>query len=97
MTYIRRIMELADTYCPESRIFTSGEEARTVKDALGLDEMQTELELRNMRDMTVLYYDRMIDTALAEDDHEDFDRLMSAMQSITAVIDSVLWNRGYGV
>lgn len=88
-TYVQRLMELKD-YAPENMFFTTGEEVARVRQALGLEEMHTELELRNMRDMTVLYYDSKIDRALEHDDKHGFNRLMNAMQSITAVIDDAL-------
>ena len=95
-TYAQRLMGLKD-YSPESTIFTSGEEMERVREELGLAEMQTELELRNMRDMTVMFYDGKIDRALEHNDSHGYRKLMSAMQSITAVIDNELWNRGYSV
>ena len=86
-TYAQRITDLASKYEPSERHFTTVAESKLVKQELELSEMGR-FELQNMRDMVVLYFeDRM---AVSE-------RARRQMMSITAVIDEVLWERGWPV
>lgn len=95
-TYAQRIMELAETYMPADRHFTSQAESNQVKEVLGLEDMG-KFELQNMRDMVVMFFDS---ERLAGRLNEDAKQMKDAeikMWSITAVIDEVKWVRGYTV
>ena len=88
-TYAQRITELdknykADAYCTDMK------DIRKVEKALGLCDMETEMELRNMRDMVVLFYAFKMKSETVTQD-------MFNLQSITAVIDNQLHARGYAV
>ena len=96
-TYSRRLMELAKDYSPASTMFTTAEEAEQVRRTLGLKLLNSELELRNMRDMAVMYFGRLADRAMAEEKRDEFRKTWNTMQSVTAVIDDELWKRGYSV
>lgn len=94
-TYARRLMELKD-YTPENAYFTSGAEARRISETLGLKVMQTELELRNMRDMAVMFFSSESEMCRQDGLKDESIKAWKAMQSITAVIDGELIARGYG-
>ena len=89
-TNFQMIREIKD-YAPKSSMFTSKEEIEMLNQHFGLDKMSL-LELRNLRDMVVLVYDKWLDDAM--DEFPEQRKLMSAMQSITAVIDHFKLNAG---
>ena len=77
-TWFQLIKELHG-YEPKSPIFTSEEEMERIKEHFGLDKMSY-TELQNLRDMFMLYY-------LTPGNKKEGWFSISAMQSITAVID----------
>ena len=91
-TYAQRIIALNKEYTAND-FFTTAEDMKKVEEALGLKPM-TELELRNIRDMYVLITSNGIDRA---DEREESRRLMNNLQSVTAVIDNMMWMKGYEV
>ena len=91
-TYAQRIIRLNKEYTAND-FFTTAEDMKKVEEALGLKPM-TELELRNIRDMYVLITSNGIDRA---DEKEESRRLMNNLQSVTAVIDNMLFMKGYEV
>lgn len=95
-TYAQRITELHQEYTAQPFI-TTYSDIRKIEKALGLCEMETELELRNMRDMVVMMTDVLMNRADFEGDSHEAYRLMNNMQSITSVIDNQLSARGFRV
>ena len=98
-TYAQRIREVYQTLEPKHRGYSTGEEVKLVQNTLGLKFLKTELELRNMRDMVVMWFDIQL-SSYNEDSNNDSKmimKLMDKMSAITGVIDNELWNRGYGV
>lgn len=91
-TYAQRIIRLNKEYTAND-FFTTAEDMKKVEEALGLKPM-TELELRNIRDMYVLITSNGIDRA---DEKGETRRLMNNLQSVTAVIDNMLFMKGYEV
>lgn len=91
-TYAQRIIRLNKEYTAND-FFTTAEDMEKVEEALGLKPM-TELELRNIRDMYVLITSNGIDRA---DERKESRRLMNNLQSVTAVIDNMMWMKGYEV
>lgn len=91
-TYAQRIIRLNKEYTAND-FFTTAEDMEKVEEALGLKPM-TELELRNIRDMYVLITSNGIDRA---DEREESRRLMNNLQSVIAVIDNMMWMKGYEV
>lgn len=91
-TYAQRIIRLNKEYTAND-FFTTAEDMKKVEEALGLKPM-TELELRNIRDMYVLITSNGIDRA---DEKGEIRRLMNNLQSVTAVIDNMLFMKGYEV
>ena len=87
-TYFQLIMEMND-YCPKSKGITSEEEIDMLDKHFGLSGMK-EIELRNLRDMVVLYFDRQMEHC--SDNAHQSDSLMQALMSITAVIDRFIYN-----
>ncbi len=79
-------------YRPADEHFTSNKELEQVVKALNLKGMIAE-QLRETRNAVVKLYDEKLDAELVDGKRtENFWRVMSAMQSVTAVIDSVMYN-----
>lgn len=76
-------------YAPANRRFTSQDEIAKIAAHFEL-EGKSVLDLQNLRDMVVLVYTNWLDAA--ERNCEDFRPIMSAMQSITTVIDHYKYN-----
>lgn len=95
-TYAQRLTELETTYVPESKFFTTEGNANYVKKILGLADLN-DFELQNMRDMAVMFFARNIDEARCDRNWDEYDRQSTMMMSVTAVIDSVKYNRGIAV
>lgn len=95
-TYFNRIRTLNSKFQPAHRGWSSAEEIELIKEILELDSMNTELELRNMRDMVVMLYD-LKEKNVPEDDYKTQFELMDKMSAIVGVIDRELWKRGYEV
>jgi hypothetical protein len=75
-TNFQMLRELLDGYHPEQRGIVNWSEYRRIHDTLHIGDMDV-LQLRNLRDFTVLYLS-------GSDDIDDHDR----MSAITCVIDS---------
>ena len=79
-------------YRPADEHFTSSEEIEQVAKALNLKEMANE-QLHDTRDAVVKLYDEKLDAEFVDGKRtENFWGVMSAMQSVVAVIDSVMYN-----
>lgn len=84
-TNFAMMKDLLKEYEPKQFGIVNKDEIYLINEKLCLDEMN-ELQLRNLRDFTVLFFDSRMD---------DFDRKeMDKMSAITAVIDQKLWNIG---
>ena len=81
-TNFQMLRELLKVYHPEERCILSREENNLIKQTLHIDEMDI-LQLRNLRDFTVLYLGK-------SEDMEDWDR----MSAITHCIDTRIFNLG---
>jgi hypothetical protein len=81
------IKELNEKYQPKTRGIVSSDEVTLIKDALELHDA-TELELRNMRDFVVIFFDNQ----------DAGDRTSwNKMSAITHVIDILLSQKGCAV
>lgn len=81
-TNFQMLRELLEKYHPKKRMIFSEGEPELINEILHINEMDI-LQLRNLRDFTVLYLDR-------DADREDWDR----MSAITYCIDSRLVELG---
>lgn len=82
-------------YKPEDDMYTSIEEIKLVTDKLGLNWMSID-ELCKTRDQVVkVYRDLMEDHRVAIGMDDRFFNLMTAMQSVTSVIDYVKIQNGH--
>lgn len=81
-TNFQMLRELLENYHPKTRGILYEEEYKLVADALHLSEMDI-LQLRNLRDFTVLYLGK-------SEDVENWDR----MSAITHCIDTRIFNLG---
>lgn len=89
MLLYQNLNKLRD-FIPKDRHITSLKEINYIKETLDLEHASND-DLRNYRDMCVMMWEHMCDT------REDGYERMGAMQSITAVIDSVQFTRGMEV
>lgn len=92
-TNFQMIKELDSKYTPEKRGVVRMKEIYLINEALCLDEMDI-LQLRNLRDFVVMYYDKQADKYEFEHDTTAMFVAMDKMSSITAVIDNKLVNMG---
>lgn len=81
-TNFQMLRELLKVYHPEEKGILSHEEHRLIRKMLHIEEMDI-LQLRNLRDLTVLYLGK-------SENMEDWDR----MSAITHCIDSRIFNLG---
>jgi hypothetical protein len=87
-THFQMILDVKD-YCPKDDMFTSKEEIDMLAANFGLDKMSI-LELRNLRDMVVMFWTNKMREERYRNNMEytdEYMRLSHAVQSITAVID----------
>ena len=94
-TDFHAIQELREKYAPKVRGIVSGEEAKIIYEVLEIDK-RNNIELQNVRDMTVMLYSKWTDSAM-ENDSKKAMELMDAMSAITCVIDHEKFKRGMGV
>ena len=87
-TNFQMIVEFKE-YAPADEHVTSNDEIAKIADHFELAG-KSRLDLQNLRDMVVLVYTNWLDDA--EKNCEDFRPIMSAMQSITTVIDHYKYN-----
>ena len=95
-TDLHAITELQAAYEPKRRGIVTEDEAKKITEILEL-ESRNNIELQNVRDMTVMLYDRRVDMAREAGDMVEFDKLRDAMSAITCVIDNMKWERGMEV
>lgn len=95
-TDYQAISELLKIYTPARRGIISGDEVATVKAALELDA-RTDIELQNVRDMTVMLLGQLAESYEQDGKSGRFMAVMDQMSGITAVIDQEKWNRGMSV
>lgn len=99
------IMELKDKYTPAQRGIVNAAEVETITATLEI-KSRNNIELQNVRDMTVMLYGqwadamRKKDREAAEGDGAAFEKAMEymdAMSAICCVIDQEKFNRGMEV
>ena len=85
-------------YEPESFGFCTPEEVRQIKDHFKIKE-RSDVELQNLRDFVVMYYDHLEDKLMADDKytHDEYRRLYDTMSAVTGVIDNEKYHRGMEV
>ena len=81
-TNVQMLRELLKIYHPEERGIMNSSEYKLINETLHMEEMDI-LQLRNLRDFTVLYLGK-------SKDMEDWDR----MSAITYAIDTQIFNLG---
>lgn len=87
-TNMQMIMGFSNWY-PETRGFITGEEVAKIKEAFEIDS-RSYLDLRNLRDMVVMYYGHKF----REDDIKKQIKESDKMSAICGVIDSIIWGFG---
>lgn len=81
-----KVQDELKNYTPEDEHFTSNNEIKYISNLLALNEMTVE-EMRDMRNMVVLYYRHLLDGLIRGS--ELWEKYWQGMMSITAVIDHV--------
>ena len=91
-TNFQMIKELDAEYdkLPHKRGFISEETATLIKETLHLEEFETVLELRNLRDFTVLY----LSTKNKDKDDKETISNTDKISAITHMIDIEIFNKG---
>lgn len=90
-TNVQMLRELKDWF-PQERGILTFNELYVVKATLHLEKMD-ELQLRNMRDTAVMFFDKF----MPEDKENNISEVMKIsdkISAITGVIDNVLWRKG---
>ena len=83
--FLKALDKLKD-YSPEDKHFTSANEIENITNLLGLKDMTIE-EMRDMRNMVVLYYDQLLNGLSHSDDL--WEKYWQGMMSVTSIIDHV--------
>lgn len=89
------IRELKEKYTPEQRGIVKEAEIKMIREALEINT-RTNIELQNVRDMTVMLYSKWTDAAMESDSKKAME-LMDTMSAICCVIDQEKWGRGMEV
>ena len=77
-------------YRPKDMGFTSLKEMEKIKSILGIDIDVKESELQPLRNPVVKFYSSKMETV--ENDVKQVMSYMDSMQSVTAVIDTMIYN-----
>lgn len=77
--------------------FTVSQESfEKIRELLGLADLDTEVELRAVRNAVVRRMNSIMDE-IGEDNFKDMWALQTQISGITAVIDNELWTKGFPV
>ena len=93
------ILELDEKYSPAKRGFVNVSEMKTIFTVLDLSA-RNDIELQNIRDMTVMFYSMLIDAARSGDSNprlNDWTSYSDKMSAIVCVIDNEQLRRGMAV
>lgn len=95
-TDFHAIKELRERYTPACPSLVSADEAELIREVLEISTWSN-IELQNIRDVTVMMYGRWTDAQKQESNASAAMRLMDAMSAITCVIDQEKIKRGLDV
>lgn len=88
------LKNLNNIFFPQERGFLNQFEMELVENTLHLKEMDI-LELRNLRDFTVMFYGNLMDKVEKINDNiDEYFKLQDKMSGIVAVIDNEIWMNG---
>jgi len=93
LTYFIDTLDWLADYRPKVAHVTDRFEVKEIQDNLGLATMSND-EVQSTRDKVVVFYSNLIKKAIEDGDAVRRWGLSEALQSVTAVIDSLKWNRG---
>lgn len=91
-TNFQMMNELRDWF-PKNFSVMSGDEVELVSKVLEL-ENRSILELRNLRDFTVLILDKWNAKNVSDENWDEHIKHLDRMSAITGVIDNQLWHMG---
>ena len=95
-TDFNMICELVEEYKPAQRGIVSADEQKLIREKLMLSA-RSDIEVQNVRDMSVMYLNIRADNAQQNGDHEKCMQYMDMCSAIVCVIDHEKWNRGMNV
>lgn len=95
-TDFNSIRKLKEKYTPKVHGIVSGSESTLIREVLEL-EARTNIELQNIRDMSVMLYGQWSDNLISHERHTEAMQLMDAMSAICCAIDQEKFNRGMEV
>lgn len=88
-----QLLQYVRDYRPADDHVTSKEEIERIAKHFGLEKMSL-MELRNLRDMTVLYFSYMSAKEKLNGNREDASDAIRSMQSITSIFDIYISRKG---
>lgn len=94
-TNFEMMNELRDWF-PKARGFITGDEANRIKETLEIEGRST-IDLRNLRDFTVMILNLWMDKTIKDEDWKEQMRHCDRMSAITAVIDGELFSRSEAI
>lgn len=95
-TFAQRLVKLNEEFTPERKHIVTMKEIYKVAELLELDGMK-EFDLRNLRDMTVMFFDSNAHSAREDGDWDAYDKAWDKMSAVTSVIDLELKKHNYEV
>lgn len=95
-TNFHAIKELRERCTPACPSFVNDNEAELIREVLEIF-VRSDIELQNIRDVTVMMYGRWADSQRQKDNSPAAMQLMDAMSAITCVIDQEKIKRGLDV
>lgn len=87
------VMELKKVYTPAERGIVNADETELIREVLDISA-RNNIELQNIRDVTVMMYGRWADSQQQKDNTSAAMQMMDAMSAITHVIDMEKSKRG---
>lgn len=88
-----QLLQYVRDYKPADDHVTSKEEVERISKHFGLKEMSL-MELRNLRDMAVLFFTNISLKQKYEGNREDAIEAVHSMSSVTTIIDMEIFQRG---
>lgn len=95
-TDMQAVYELQGKYVPAQQGILSDNETATIRGVLEIGT-RSDIELQNIRDVTVMAYAQMVDAARKDGRNDDAFRFMDMASAICAAIDQEKCSRGMPV
>lgn len=93
-TNFQMLKQLNKEFDPVNRGFLSGEEVQMIKEILCIEERTSVLDLRNLRDFTVMFFQNIKHSLDRDEDYDAWFKISDKVSGITAVIDHRIFDLG---